>query len=98
MLNRWSEEDAGRAVDTYGPVWGEALALRTYASRLIGREPVRAARGRQRVGEGAVQTVTGESVPAIFVKASGADMAAIGPAEHPALDLGALLRRGRSNR
>ena len=93
MLNRWSEEDAGRAVDTYGPVWGEALALRTYASRLIGREPALVLHGGGNASVKARwQTVTGESVPAIFVKASGADMAAIGPAEHPALDLGALLR------
>ncbi len=53
MLNRWSEEDAARAVDLYGPAWGEAVALRTYASRLLGsRAGARAARRRQRVGEG----------------------------------------------
>jgi rhamnose utilization protein RhaD (predicted bifunctional aldolase and dehydrogenase)/NAD(P)-dependent dehydrogenase (short-subunit alcohol dehydrogenase family) len=93
MLNRWSEEDAARTVDLYGPAWGEAVALRTYASRLLGREPALVLHGGGNASVKAPwRTVTGETVPAIFVKASGADMAGIGPAEHPALDLGALLR------
>ena len=93
MLNRWSEEDAARTVDLYGPAWGAAVALRTYASRLLGREPALVLHGGGNASVKAPwRTVTGEDVPAIFVKASGVDMAAIGPAEHPALDLGALLR------
>ena len=93
MLNRWSEEDAARAVDTYGPAWGEAVALRTYASRLLGSEPALVLHGG---GNASVKarwrTVTGDAAAAIFVKASGFDMAAIEPAGHPALDLEALLR------
>ena len=93
MLNRWSEEDAARAVDTYGPAWGEAVALRTYASRLLGSEPALVLHGG---GNASVKarwrTVTGDAAAAIFVKASGFDMASIGPAGHPALDLDALLR------
>ena len=38
------------------------------------------------------RTVTGGESAALFVKASGFDMATIEPAGHPALDLGALLR------
>ena len=93
MRNRWSEEDAARAVDTYGPAWGEALALRTYASRLLGGEPALVLHGGGNASVKAPwRTVTGGEAAAIFVKASGFDMAAIEPAGHPALDLGALLR------
>jgi rhamnose utilization protein RhaD (predicted bifunctional aldolase and dehydrogenase)/NAD(P)-dependent dehydrogenase (short-subunit alcohol dehydrogenase family) len=93
MLNRWSEQDAGRAVDAYGPAWGEAVALRTYASRLLGQEPALVLHGGGNASVKATwRTVTGDEAPAIFVKASGFDMATIEPAGHPALDLGVLLR------
>jgi rhamnose utilization protein RhaD (predicted bifunctional aldolase and dehydrogenase)/NAD(P)-dependent dehydrogenase (short-subunit alcohol dehydrogenase family) len=93
MLNRWSEEDAARAVDAHGPTWGEAVALRTYASRLLGREPALVLHGGGNASVKAPRrTVTGGEAAAIFVKASGFDMATIEPAGHPALDLGALLR------
>jgi rhamnose utilization protein RhaD (predicted bifunctional aldolase and dehydrogenase) len=39
MQSRWSEEDAAGFVAQYGARWGEDLALRTYASRLLGSEP-----------------------------------------------------------
>jgi rhamnose utilization protein RhaD (predicted bifunctional aldolase and dehydrogenase)/NAD(P)-dependent dehydrogenase (short-subunit alcohol dehydrogenase family) len=93
MLNRWSEEEAARAVDTYGPVWGEAVALRTYASRLLGSEPALVLHGGGNASVKAPwRTALGGEAPALFVKASGFDMATIEPAGHPALDLGALLR------
>jgi rhamnose utilization protein RhaD (predicted bifunctional aldolase and dehydrogenase)/NAD(P)-dependent dehydrogenase (short-subunit alcohol dehydrogenase family) len=93
MLNRWSDEDAARAVDTYGPRWSEAVALRTYASRLLGNEPALVLHGGGNASVKAPwRTVTGGEVPALFVKASGFDMATIDPAGHPALDLGQLLR------
>src|SRR5512139_1855401 len=93
MINRWSEEDAARAVDTHGPAWGEAVALRTYASRLLGSEPALVLHGGGNASVKAPwRTVTGDAAAAIFVKASGFDMATIEPAGHPALDLEALLR------
>ena len=93
MINRWSEEDAARAVDTYGPKWGEALALRTYASRLLGSEPALVLHGGGNASVKAPwRTVTGDEAAALFVKASGFDMRAIEPGGHPALDLEALLR------
>jgi rhamnose utilization protein RhaD (predicted bifunctional aldolase and dehydrogenase)/NAD(P)-dependent dehydrogenase (short-subunit alcohol dehydrogenase family) len=93
MRNRWSEEQAAQAVDMYGPQWGEALALRTYASRLLGSEPALVLHGGGNASvKAAWRTVTGADAAAVFVKASGFDMAAIGPAGHPALDLDALLR------
>ena len=93
MLNRWSDQDAARAVDTYGPAWGEAVALRTYSSRLLGCDPALVLHGGGNASVKAPwRTVTGDEVAAIFVKASGFDMASIEPAGHPGLDLGALLR------
>jgi rhamnose utilization protein RhaD (predicted bifunctional aldolase and dehydrogenase)/NAD(P)-dependent dehydrogenase (short-subunit alcohol dehydrogenase family) len=77
----------------YGPTWGEAVALRTYASRLLGSEPALVLHGGGNASVKAPwRTVMGDDVPAIFVKASGFDMATIEPAGHPALDLDLLLR------
>jgi rhamnose utilization protein RhaD (predicted bifunctional aldolase and dehydrogenase)/NAD(P)-dependent dehydrogenase (short-subunit alcohol dehydrogenase family) len=93
MLNRWNDQDAARAVDLYGPEWGEAVALRTYASRLLGGEPALVLHGGGNASVKAPwRTATGDDVAAIFVKASGFDMATIEPGGHPAIDLGALLR------
>lgn len=93
MRNRWSEEEATRAVEQYGPRWGEAVALRTYASRLLGSEPALVLHGGGNASaKAAWRTILGEEVPAIFVKASGVDMATIEPEGQPALDLGALQR------
>ena len=99
MQNRWNDQDAARAVDTYGPRWGEAVALRTYTSRLLGRDPALVLHGGGNASVKAPwRTVTGDDAPAIFVKASGFDMATIEPAGHPALDLGQLLRLRRLER
>ena len=93
MRNRWSDQEAAHFVDQYGARWGEALALRTYVSRLLGVEPGLVLHGGGNASAKAPwRTVVGEDVPAIFVKASGFDMGAIEPAGHPALDLAPLLR------
>ena len=76
-----------------GPAWGEAVALRTYASRLLGGEPGLVLHGGGNASvKAARRTVTGGESAALFVKASGFDMATIEPSGHLALDLGALLR------
>jgi rhamnose utilization protein RhaD (predicted bifunctional aldolase and dehydrogenase) len=36
MRSRWSDDEAATFVARYGARWGEELALRTYASRLLG--------------------------------------------------------------
>jgi rhamnose utilization protein RhaD (predicted bifunctional aldolase and dehydrogenase)/NAD(P)-dependent dehydrogenase (short-subunit alcohol dehydrogenase family) len=93
MLNRWSDQEAARAIDTYAPSWGEAVALRTYTSRLLGCDPALVLHGG---GNASVKspwrTVAGDEAAAVFVKASGFDMATIEPSGHPALDLDSLLR------
>ncbi len=96
MRSRWSDEEAVGFVARYGLKWGEPLALRTYSSRLLGAEPQLVLHGG---GNSSVKTVFTDimkrELPALFVKASGVDMAKIGPEDHPGLDL-SYLRRLRS--
>ena len=93
MLNRWSDQDAARFIARYATRWGDALALRTYSSRLLGAESSLVLHGGGNASvKGAWRTVLGEQVPAVFVKASGFNMASIEPDGHPALDLEVLLR------
>ncbi len=91
MENRWSEDEARGYLAQLGPRVGEDLALRTYSSRLLGAEPKLVLHGG---GNTSVKTnyanIVGESVPAIFVKASGHNMAAIEPEGHSGLDLTSL--------
>ena len=93
MRSRWSEEEAAGFVARYGPEWGEALALRTYSTRLVGEDPDLVLHGG---GNSSVKVTTtnlfGDEVSVVYVKASGADMATIEPAEHPGLDLDYLRR------
>jgi rhamnose utilization protein RhaD (predicted bifunctional aldolase and dehydrogenase)/NAD(P)-dependent dehydrogenase (short-subunit alcohol dehydrogenase family) len=96
MTNRWNEREAARMVERYGPGGGEMLALRTYASRLLGADPALVLHGGGNTSLKAEQrSALGDRVPAIFVKASGFDMATIEPEGHPALDL-TWLRRFRA--
>jgi rhamnose utilization protein RhaD (predicted bifunctional aldolase and dehydrogenase)/NAD(P)-dependent dehydrogenase (short-subunit alcohol dehydrogenase family) len=91
MNSRWSQPDADRLVETLGPDWGADLALRTYSSRLLGADPSLVLHGGGNTSvKSTVKTVFGGPVPAIFVKASGFDMATIGPEGHPPLDLSYL--------
>jgi rhamnose utilization protein RhaD (predicted bifunctional aldolase and dehydrogenase)/NAD(P)-dependent dehydrogenase (short-subunit alcohol dehydrogenase family) len=88
MQSRWSDDDARRMVDAYGARWGEDLALRTYTSRLLGSEPSLVLHGGGNTSvKGEISNVFGDRIPAVFVKASGRDMAGIEPDGHPAVDL-----------
>ncbi len=97
MKSLWTDAGAADAVARWGGEAGEALALRTYASRLLGAEPalVLHGGGNTSVKEDA-RTRAGQTIPAIRIKASGRDLAVIEPEGHPALDLRALqsMRRG----
>ncbi len=93
MRSRWSEKEAAGFVAGYGAEWGEPLALRTYSSRLLGAEPELVLHGGGNSSVKAPWTnVFGEQVAAMFVKASGADMATIEPAGHCGVELEYLLR------
>ena len=89
MQSRWSDAEARTARDR----WGDALGLRLYTSRLLGADPALVLHGGGNTSlKGTHENAFGESVPALFVKASGFDLAALEPAGLSALDLAYLLR------
>jgi rhamnose utilization protein RhaD (predicted bifunctional aldolase and dehydrogenase)/NAD(P)-dependent dehydrogenase (short-subunit alcohol dehydrogenase family) len=87
MQNRYSEDEAMRWVARY-PGIPEALALRVYTSRLIGKEPALVLPGG---GNASVKCpfpgVMGEDIQAVFVKGSGTDLATAEPEGFCGLDL-----------
>jgi rhamnulose-1-phosphate aldolase/alcohol dehydrogenase len=88
MENRWRDEDAARFVEKFAPQWGEDLALRAYSARLLGAEEDLVLHGGGNTSvKGTHTNLLGEQVPAIFVKASGYNMAMIEPEGFPGLDL-----------
>ena len=88
MKNRWSENKANLIVKKYGKKWGKDLALRTYASRLIGSDKELVIHGGGNTSvKGTFTNILGQGVPAIYVKASGHDLANIEPDGHPGLML-----------
>jgi rhamnulose-1-phosphate aldolase/alcohol dehydrogenase len=96
MQNRWRENEATQFIANYAGRWGQDLALRTYASRLLGAEEALVLHGGGNTSvKGTYTNILGEQIPAVYVKASGHDMAAIEPAGHPGLDL-AHLRKLRA--
>ena len=93
MESRWSDREAAEFVDRLAPRWGEALALRVYTSRLIGRDPDLVMHGGGNTSlKGSVTTLVGDEVEALFVKGSGWDLDAIEPPGLPAVDLAHLRR------
>ncbi|MGH9345414.1 MAG: class II aldolase/adducin family protein, partial [Terriglobia bacterium] len=99
MQSQWSEAEAAKCIERYAPQWGEDLALRTYSARLLGEDPSLVLHGG---GNTSVKSpfinILGETVDAIYVKASGFDMATIEPPGHPALDLYRLRKLRAANR
>jgi rhamnose utilization protein RhaD (predicted bifunctional aldolase and dehydrogenase)/NAD(P)-dependent dehydrogenase (short-subunit alcohol dehydrogenase family) len=93
MKNNWSEEKAAECIARYEERWGRDLALRTYTSRLIGEEKELVLHGGGNTSVKAAYTnVLGQPVPALFVKASGHDLASIEPDGYVGLDLEYLQR------
>ena len=93
MKNRWSDTEADAFIDRYGESHGEELARRTYTSRLIGAEPTLVLHGGGNTSlKASVRNVFGEEVPALFIKASGHDLATIDPEGHVPVDLRAMER------
>src|SRR5262249_37530746 len=97
MKSGWVERDAQAVADRYAQQGvGPDLALRIYSTRLLGREPKLAVQGG---GNTSVKTpmtaLLGEMTEVLCVKASGGDMAAVEPADLPAVRLN-MLRKLRS--
>jgi rhamnose utilization protein RhaD (predicted bifunctional aldolase and dehydrogenase)/NAD(P)-dependent dehydrogenase (short-subunit alcohol dehydrogenase family) len=93
LKNKWSDADAAKAKRRDAKKWPADLAIRAYTSRLIGgqKELVLHGGGNTSV-KGFYTEITGESRPALFVKASGHDLASIEPSGHCALDMEQLSR------
>lgn len=93
MRNRWSEAEAARRVEDWGRRHGEALALRAYASRLLGADPELVLHGGGNTSvKGTARDLLGDEREVLFVKASGRDLAAARPEHHVAVDLAAARR------
>jgi rhamnose utilization protein RhaD (predicted bifunctional aldolase and dehydrogenase)/NAD(P)-dependent dehydrogenase (short-subunit alcohol dehydrogenase family) len=95
MRNLYSEHEAMTWVAQY-PGIPEALALRVYTSRLIGRDPALVLHGG---GNASVKcrnlTVVGDEIEAVFVKGSGTDLETVTPEGFCGLEL-VPLRKLRS--
>jgi rhamnose utilization protein RhaD (predicted bifunctional aldolase and dehydrogenase)/NAD(P)-dependent dehydrogenase (short-subunit alcohol dehydrogenase family) len=95
MENLYHPEDAQKHIDTYAS-WPEALALRIYTSRLIGKN-------RQLVLHGGgntsvkcrVKNLLGDEERVLYVKGSGRDLATIDPEGFTGLRLNPLQRIGQ---
>ncbi|MDM7996639.1 MAG: bifunctional aldolase/short-chain dehydrogenase [Acidobacteriota bacterium] len=88
MENRWSDDKAATFIEKYAPQWGEDMALGLFVASLIGAEEDLVLHGG---GNSSVKTshinLLGESMPVIFVKASGYNMAHIEPNGYTGMDL-----------
>jgi rhamnose utilization protein RhaD (predicted bifunctional aldolase and dehydrogenase)/NAD(P)-dependent dehydrogenase (short-subunit alcohol dehydrogenase family) len=93
MQNRWSDSEAAGFVAAQGTSCENSLALLTYATRLLGSEPDLAMHGGGNTSCKTTLTgVLGEAQPALFIKASGVDLATIAPGDFVALDHRYLVR------
>ncbi len=96
MDGRWDDDDAGsfvRELARTGDGATEALAWRTYSSRLLGQDPALVLHGGGNTSVKArARTALGEEVDVLFIKGSGWDLATIDPAGHPAARMDHLLR------
>jgi len=93
MKNRWSDQDAEQFLAQYAERWGADLALRTYTTRLLGSEEALVLHGGGNTSvKGAYRNVFGHDTPALFMKASGFNLATIEPEGHTPLDLEYLKR------
>lgn len=96
MKNRWTDENAGAALERWGHLHGEGFATRLYTARLLGADPSLVLHGGGNVSWKCKQYATplGDKVEVMFVKRSGADLAILEPADLPAVEIGPLQRLG----
>ncbi|MFM2162143.1 MAG: hypothetical protein RLZZ383_1655 [Pseudomonadota bacterium] len=88
MRDRYDAAAAEQAVATWGPTAGDALAQRTYTSRLLGADPALVLHGGGNTSVKVRRTdVFGDEVDVCCVKGSGWDLATIEPKGHPAVRL-----------
>jgi len=92
MQSHWKDADARRAVQVYGALGaGEGLALRTYTTRLLGREPALVLHGGGNTSfKTEMEDLVGDTHQVLCVKASGRDMGTIDPSGFAAVKLAPL--------
>ena len=94
MESRYDAESAAALAESLQsgePRVSEALALRTYTSRLVGSDPALVLHGGGNTSvKDSAQTVLGETVDVLCIKGSGWDLATMEPQGHPAVRLEAL--------
>lgn len=91
--SRWNDNDAREAVARWGQPFDEAFALRVYSGRLLGADRSLVLHGGGNVSvKRSIRTLLGDTVEALFIKASGCDLATLEPADLPAVDLTHLRR------
>ena len=88
MKNRWSDSEAEALVSRYGRDYSRELILRSYSGRLLGSEKSLVLHGGGNTSlKGEYPSVHSKSCRALFIKASGFDLAAIEPEDHVAVDM-----------
>jgi len=88
MKSRWSDVDAKQAVAQWGEPCGDDVALRLYTARLIGSDPDLVLHGGGNVSVKATHAdVFDKPLDALFIKASGSDLAQLDFDGLPAFDL-----------
>jgi rhamnose utilization protein RhaD (predicted bifunctional aldolase and dehydrogenase)/NAD(P)-dependent dehydrogenase (short-subunit alcohol dehydrogenase family) len=93
MQNRWSDSDAASLAAAPSASGADKLALLTYATRLLGFDPDLALHGGGNTScKGTLANVFGQEQSAIFIKASGVNLATAQSSDFVALDLGHLTR------
>jgi len=86
MKNKWSDENAKTFSEKFSD-FGADLSELAYVSRLIGEEKDLALHGGGNTSiKSSIRDIFGDKVPALYVKASGFNMANIGPDGFVALD------------
>jgi rhamnose utilization protein RhaD (predicted bifunctional aldolase and dehydrogenase)/NAD(P)-dependent dehydrogenase (short-subunit alcohol dehydrogenase family) len=92
MQNRYVDGDAAHFLAD-NPFIDPTLALRTYTARLLGADPSLVLHGGGNTSaKGTATTLFGDHVDVVYVKRSGADLATIALAGHPAVRLAPLER------
>jgi rhamnose utilization protein RhaD (predicted bifunctional aldolase and dehydrogenase)/NAD(P)-dependent dehydrogenase (short-subunit alcohol dehydrogenase family) len=93
MRNRWSDQECSLFVKSCGQEIAPALAAQIYATRLLGSEPDLALHGGGNTScKGEARDLLGDTHPALFVKASGCDMARVQVDDFVTLDINLLNR------
>ena len=93
MKSRWSDVKAAEFIKKYRKKSGKDIALRAYSSRLIGEQSTLVLHGGGNTSVKSVyKNALGQSVKAVYVKASGYDLAHIVPEGFCGLDLDYIKR------